>query len=458
MSSMPLQSEPREPLRREVARLARLAIPVALSNLGMMLMGWVDQALIGYYGTPEYAALGIANPWVFGTIMFANGIVLGLDPIIARAHGAGDGERSARAFQAGLALALALSLPVALLWWFTEPVLVTMGQDPGLAALAGTFVRAQIPSIPFFLGNTALSRYLQNREHVRQTVVVTIVANLVNALAAWCFIYGHFGAPELGILGAGLATNATRIASTLTLVVWTRVFRLYEGAWVPWSRRAFALSQQREIVRFGVPIAFQMCTEMWAFGAANLIAGPLGATQISAHVAVMLWASISFMVPLGISQAVTIRAGNLIGAGRPAAATRAGWIGIAGSAAFMTFAAAAFVFGREILPRASTSDAAVIAAAAAIFPIAGAFEIFDGTQAAACGMLRGMGRPMPATVMNLIGYWVIALPLGATLAWRTPLGLRGLWIGLLVGLVVVAVGLVLWLRKHAPRAAAVPSA
>jgi MATE family multidrug resistance protein len=448
----PQPSLEREPLRDEIARLARLAVPVALANLGMMLMGYVDQALIGYYGTREYAALGIANPWIFGTIMFANGIVLGLDPIIARAHGAGDGERSARALQSGLVLAACLALPVAVLWWFTEPVLVAAGQDPTLAALAAKFVRAQIPSIPFFLGNTALSRWLQNREHVRQTVVVTGVANAVNALAAWTLIYGHFGAPSLGIVGAGLATNATRIASTLTLLAWTRLFRLHEGAWLPWDRRAFAPGELRAILRFGVPIAFQTCTEMWAFGASNLIAGPLGATQISAHVAVMLWASITFMIPLGISQAVTIRAGNLLGAGRPAAAVRAGWLGIAASAAFMSVAAAAFVLGREIFPRAATRDPAVIAAAAAIFPIAGAFEIFDGTQAAACGMLRGMGRPLPATVLNVIGYWVVALPLGAFLAWHTSLGLRGLWLGLLLGLVVVASGLVLWLRRNAPRA------
>jgi multidrug resistance protein, MATE family len=386
--------------------------------------------------------------------MFANGIVLGLDPIIARAHGAGDGVRSALAFQAGTVLALALSIPVAVLWWFTEPVLVAIGQERDLAALAATFVRAQIPSIPFFLGSTALSRYLQNREHVRQTVVVTGVANAVNALGAWALIYGHLGAPSLGVLGAGLATNGTRIASTLTLIAWTRAFGLHRGAWVPWSRTALAPRAQWEILRFGIPIAFQTCTEMWAFGIASFIAGPLGASQLAAHQVVMLFASITFMVPLGISQAVSIRAGNLLGAGRADAATRAGWIGIAASALFMTFAAATFVLGREWLPHLSTSDAAVIAAAATIFPIAGAFEIFDGTQAAACGMLRGMGRPLPATVMNLVGYWVVGLPIGAWLALRTDWGLRGLWAGLCLGLIVVAVGLVLWLRKNAPRAGA----
>jgi MATE family multidrug resistance protein len=443
-----------EPIGREIARLARLAGPVALSNLGMMAMGAVDQVLIGHYGTRELAAVGIANPWVFGSIMFANGIVLGLDPIISRAHGAGDGARCGRAFQAGLVLSLALSLPVALLWLYTEDVLVGLGQERELARLAASFVHAQIPSIPFFLGSTALSRYLQNREHVRQTVVVTIVANLVNALAAWALIYGELGAPRLGVFGAGLATNLTRIASTLTLVAWARAFRLHAGAWVPWSRSAFSLAGQWEILRYGVPIAFQMCTEMWAFGGSSWIAGRVGEVPLAAHQIVMLFASVTFMIPLAISQAVTIRAGNLIGAGRADAAARSGWLGIAGSSAFMALAAATFVLGRELLPRLSTSDAAVIAAAAAIFPIAGAFEIFDGTQVAACGVLRGMGRPMPATWLNVIGYWVIALPVGGGLALYTPLGLRGLWAGLCLGLVVVAVGLVLWLRRNGPGARA----
>jgi MATE family multidrug resistance protein len=430
----------------------RLAVPVAFSNVGMIAMGVVDQLLLGHHGTRELAAAGLGNPWIFGTVMFANGILLGLDPIIAQAHGAGDGERSARAFHSGLVLAGVLSIPVAIAWLFTEQVLVAAGQDPELAKLATSFVHAQIPSIPFLLGSTALSRYLQNREHVRQTVVVMAVANLVNALAAWALIYGHFGAPQLGVTGAGIATAATRMASALTLVAWTRAFRLHQGAWAPFGAHAFAWRNQREILALGVPIAFQTCTEMWAFGFANYIAGPLGASQLAAHQIAMQFASITFMIPLGISQAVTIRAGNLIGAGDLGAAARAGWLGIAGSAAFMALAAATFILGRDVLPHAFTRDAAVIAACAAILPIAGAFEIFDGTQAAACGMLRGMGRPMPATLANIAGYWVIALPVGGYLALRTPLGLRGLWIGLLLGLILVAVALVLWLRENAPRA------
>ncbi len=442
-----------EPLGREVARLARLAVPVTLSNLGMMAMGVVDQLLIGHYGTTELASAGIANPWVFGTLFFANGIVMGLDPIIARAHGEGDGARSGRALQGGVVVALALSPLVALLWLATEPALVTFGQDPKLAKLAATFVHAQIPSIPFFLCNTALSRYLQNREHVRQTVVVTIVANLVNAAGAWSLIYGHLGAPRLGVLGAGIATNLTRIASAVTLLLWTRAFRLHEGAWVPWSRRALDAAGLREIFGFGLPIAIQTCSEMWAFSLSSFIAGPLGEASLAAHQVVMQFCSITFMVPLGISQAVTIRAGNLLGARRPLAAARTGWIGIAGGASFMALAAATFVLGRDVLPAIYTTDAAVIAAAAVILPIAGAFEIFDGTQAVACGMLRGMGRPQPAAWMNFAGYWVLALPVGWWLCLHTSAGLAGLWAGLCLGLIVVAVGLVIYLRVNGPRVA-----
>jgi MATE family multidrug resistance protein len=338
---------------------------------------------------------------------------------------------------------------VGALWLATESVLIGFGQDPELARLAATFVRAQIPSIPFFLCSTALSRYLQNREHVKQTVWVTLVANVVNALGAYALIYGHFGAPSLGILGAGIATNLTRIASALTLVAWTILFRLYEGAWQPWSRRALEGPGIWEIVALGVPIAIQTCSEMWAFAFSSFIAGPLGQAPLAAHGIVMQFASISFMVPLGISQATTIRVGNLLGARRSRAAWRAGWIGIAAGAAFMSLAAATFILGRDVLPLLITRDAAVIAAAATILPIAGAFEIFDGTQAVACGMLRGMARPQPAAWMNLVGYWLIALPIGFWLCLHTAAGLPGLWTGLCLGLIVVAVGLVLWLRARA---------
>jgi MATE family multidrug resistance protein len=194
-----------------------------------------------------------------------------------------------------------------------------------------------------------------------------------------------------------------------------------------------------------------MGLEMWAFSGSNLIAGWLGAPQLAAHTIVLNLASITFMVPLGISQGAAVRVGNLLGAGRPSQARMASWVAIAMGAAVMTVSATAFVVLREVLPAAYTKDATVLALAASILPVAAAFQVFDGTQAVACGVLRGMGKPRPAAVFNLIGYWVLALPIGTWLALRTDAGLAGLWWGLAGGLCLVAVGLVIWIRARAQR-------
>jgi MATE family multidrug resistance protein len=435
-------------LRTEARRLASLAVPVALAQLAIMGMGFVDLVVVGRVSVEAFAAVAIANPWQYGTLLFANGILLSLDPLVSQAHGAREGERAALALQQGVVLALLMSPFVILAWTQTEEVLVRLGQDPALAHQAERFLLVQIPSVPFFLVYAALRQYLQGREIVRPVLWVVLLGNVVNALANWVLVFGHWGAPALGVVGSGLATSLTRIAmfgAGLWLVL---AFRLHEGAWVPWSRRAFEGAGLRALVAIGFPIAIQMSLEMWAFAGSNFVAGALGAEAVAAHSLVMNLASITFMVPLGIAQGTAVRVGNLIGAGDVAQAQRAAWLGIGMGALFMTLSAVGFVAGRELLPRLYTPEAVVIAAAAAILPIAGAFQVFDGTQSVASGVLRAMGRPGPAAAFNLVGYWLIALPIGGWLALRTNAGLPGLWWGLCAGLVVVATGLVLLIWRR----------
>jgi MATE family multidrug resistance protein len=441
---------PAVPLRSELRRLVALAVPVALSQLAVMLMGIVDYFLVGQLGAGALAALGLGNTWIFGTILFFSGIVLGIDPIVSQAHGARDGTRAALAFQRGSVLGLVFSVPVMWLWAETERALLLFGQDPALARLAGVYVDMQIVSVPFFLCQIALRQYLQGREIVRPALVVVLVANVANGVLAWMLIYGHFGLPALGVAGAGIATAVTRSLAFLLLAWITLRFALHRGAWVPWSRQALAWPGLREVMGLGFPIALQTSLEMWAFQLSNFVAGRLGTVELAAHLLVMQLASISFMVIVGIAQATSVRVGNLLGAGERQRAQRAGWLGIALGAGFMALAAVSFVLGRHWLPDLYTDDAAVLAAAAAILPIAGAFEIFDGTQGVACGVLRGMGRPGPAAVANLLGYWLLALPLGAHLALRGDGGLEGLWWGLCAGLVAVASGLLVWIRFRGP--------
>jgi MATE family multidrug resistance protein len=285
---------------------------------------------------------------------------------------------------------------------------------------------------------------------MRPALWIMIAANLVHALLNWLLIFGHFGLPALGVVGAGIATTLTRIGSCLGLVAWTRWFELHEQAWVPWSRDAFEFARIRLVAQLGVPIALQISLEIWAFSGAALIAGQLGAVPLAAHTIVLNMAALAFMLPLGIAQGAATRVGNLIGAGEPDAAQRAAWVAMAMGAGVMSFSAVLFVLLRHALPHIYTPDAAVIAACAAILPIAGAFQIFDGTQAVGCGVLRGMGRTRPAMVFNLVSYWVLGLPIGSWLALRGGWGLAGIWWGLAFGLGFVAISLVIWIRARGP--------
>ena len=206
----------------------------------------------------------------------------------------------------------------------------------------------------------------------------------------------------------------------------------------------------REIFSLGLPVGVQLGLEMWAFQLATLFAGWLGEKQLAAHVVALNLASMSFMVPLGISMAAVTRVGNLLGAGRPEAAQRAAWVALAMGSGVMCVAAASFVLLRGWLPRGYTADLAVLAVTATLLPIAGAFQLFDGTQVVGGGILRGMGRTRPAAVFNLLGYYGLGLPVAYYLAFEAGMGVTGIWWGLTLGLMVVAVSLVLWVGVRGP--------
>jgi MATE family multidrug resistance protein len=442
------------PVRDELRRVLRLALPLAGAQVGTMLMGVVDTVVLGRFSTDALAAAAVGNAVVFGTILVGQGVLRGIDPLVSQAHGAGDGPAAALALQRGLVLLLPVSLAVALLWLGTEAFLLATGQPPTLARDAHRFVLVQIPSIPFFLAFFVLRSYLQGREIVRPALLVVLAANVVNAVLNWALVFGHLGSPRLGLVGGGLAVALARASMTIGLVALVWRARLHEGAWVRWSRAALDPAALGRILAIGAPIGAQMGFEVWAFGAAALLAGRLGAESIAAHQIALQWAALSFMLPLGIGQAAVTRVGNLIGARALPEAERAAWVAIGLGAAVMAAWAVLFVVGREWLPRLYTSEAVVIAFSASVMPIAAAFQIFDGTQVVAAGVLGGMGRTRPAAVFNLVGHWMLGLPLAWLLGIRGELGLPGIWWGLALGLAVVSGGLLLEVRRRGPARAA----
>lgn len=435
-----------DPTRREISTLVRLAVPVVGTQVLVMTMGVVDTIMLGSVGPHALAAAGLGSTLIWGSLVVADGLVRGIDPIVAQAHGARDGDSAGLALQRGVAIAVGASFPIAVLWLFTEEFLIATGQNPELAALAQSYVLVQIPSIVCHMVYMALRGYLQGRGIMNPALWVMVFANLVHIFGNWVLIFGHLGAPALGVVGAGIATSLTRALALAALVWMTLGLRLHEGAWRPWSREALALPGLRRVLALGLPVGVQVGLEVWAFQIATLMAGRLGVNELAGHQIVLNMASLTFMVPLGIAIGASTRVGNLIGAGLGEQVQRAAWVAFGLGASAMALFGAVMIGLRDQLPRLYTADPHVIAVCAFLLPIAAAFQVFDGTQVVGCGILRGMGRTRAPALVTLVGYYAIALPFAWWLGLERGLGLAGIWWGLCLGLVVVASALLGWVR------------
>lgn len=438
-------------LRRELRTIGRLSAPVALAQLGMMAIGIVDTLMLSRLGVPELAASALGNSWQWTFQSFGLGMVMGIDPLISQAHGRGDGRSAALALQRGMVLALCVSVPVCAGVALTEPGLLALGQEPALAELAGRYNFYKLPTVPGFLLYTVLRQYLQGRTLMAPGTWVMWLANGFNAVLNWLLIFGHAGLPALGMEGAAIASSITSGLMVAGLALWTWGFRLHEGAWCPWGRASFAVRGLLQAARLGLPVGAQLAFEGCAFSVSTWMAGWLGQHALASHQIVLNMAAFAFMLPLGVSQGAATRVGNLIGGGDAAGMRRAVraslWLG----GGVMAISALAFTLLRFELARLFTDDVQVIAIAAQIFPLAGAFQLSDGTQVVAGGVLRGMGRPDAAAVVNLVGYYALALPLAYLSGFVWGWGLVGVWGSMALGLTAVALALLVWAQRTARR-------
>ncbi len=435
------------PVRTELGALWRLAWPLVVTQVGVMLLGVVDTLLLGRLSVEALDAVALATMWGWATLGLGVGVIAGMDPLVSQAYGDGDAEGAALALQRGLVVAALVSLPVALGWACTEPALLALGQDPKIARLAQSYNVLRAPSVPFLLAFTALRSWLSGRNIVAPAMWLAAVVNALNAVFGWALIFGKLGFPRLELVGAALVASLVWVAQLFALIAIIRLGGLHEGAWRAWDRRSVELSGLAQIARLGFPIGLQLSFEGSAWSLAAMMAGWLGASALAGHTIVLNLIALWFQVPLGISMAASVRVGNLLGAGDLLGARLSGSVALALGASVMLIAAAAFVSFRTELPLLFTSDAAVVALAAGILPIAGAFQIFDGTQVVAGGLLRGAGRTRAPALANLLGYYTLALPLGAWIGSAGHLGLAGIWWALLVGLVIVSSLMLFWLRR-----------
>ena len=432
--------------RDEIRATLALSWPMILTNLVQVAMTTTDVMIMGWLGADALAAGALGTNLYFAFMIFGVGLVTAVSPIIAREVGA---RRHAvrevrRTVRQGLWSAVAISLPIWAVLWFTEDILLLLGQEPALAARAGEYMHAFQWALLPFLGYLVLRSFLAAMERPMWGLWAGIVGFLLNAVAAWSLVFGKFGLPRLELVGAGIATtfSSTVLFLVLVVVVLTdRKFRRYHlfGRWwrSDWPRFL-------SLWRLGLPIGVTLVFEVTIFNAAVFLMGLISATAIAAHSIAIQIASLAFMVPLGFGQAVTVRVGRAYGAGDRDGITRAGWTAYAMGVGFMVVTAALMLLMPRLLiagflDSSVPENQPVIELAVLFLAFAALFQLADGAQAVASGMLRGLHDTAIPMLIAALGYWGIGLPLGVLLAFYFDLGGAGIWIGFVAGLAVVAV-------------------
>ncbi len=438
-----------------------LAWPLALTNLSQHAMAATHALILGWFSTEALASgtLGANLYWLM--MAPALGVAFAAAPVMAQARGMGQRRGGAargwvremrRGARSALVATFILLIPSLLLLWHGEAVLLALGQEPALAAGAGAYLRAMMWGLVPFSGFIVLRGFLAAMDRPGPALWVTGAAVIVNAPLAWLLVFGAYGWPGLGVVGAGLASalaDLLMLGALLVLIARDRRlrrFRLLGRFWrIDWPRL-------REVFRIGLPISGQMLMEVGVFSAAALAMGWFGAVAVAAHAIALQVSALSFMVPMGIGQAATARVGIMAGRGDAAGAWRAGWVAIGLGAGFMLVMAALFVLGARpiawaFLDVAEPQAAAVAAMAAGLLTIAGLFQLTDGVQVVAAGALRGLKDTQVPMLMAALGYWGVGMPVGLGLAVWAGVGPAGIWLGLAAGVGLVAGLLLLRWRR-----------
>ena len=437
------------PAQDEVRELLRLAFPVVVVQVGMMLMGVVDTIMIGHYATDALAAVALGNLYFFTASVFGMGVLMALDPVVAQAVGARDDVAVSRGVQRGLLIAVLLTVGISAALAPAGWLLTLLRQPDDVVPLAASYTRISIPGVYPFLAFVVLRQTLQAMKHMQPIIITIIGANVANVLINWALIFGRFGFPELGVAGAAWATSISRwIMAIALLALGWQTFRV---CLMPFRRETLALTPMLRMLWLGAPIGAQMQLEFGAFALIGLMMGWIGTTAMAGHQVALNLASLTFMVPMGIGAAAAVLVGHAVGRGDPPGARQASRAALVCGTAFMTVSAVVLLVFPGALAGVYTSQPEVVAAAVLLIPIAGVFQVFDGIQVVAVGILRGIGDTRAPVVVNLLGFWMLGVPLSLYLGFRTPLGATGLWWGLVAGLVAVAVFLLLRVRVRLAR-------
>lgn len=434
-------------LKRELRSLLALAIPVVFSELGWMSMSIVDTIMVGRLSAEAIGAVGMGNAIYYAPALFGIGVLLGLDTLVSQAYGRGDFDECHRWLSQGVYIAIAATPVLMLFLWAAPLAFPYLSINPAVSGQTSAYLRIlNWGTLPLLL-YAAFRRYLQGVKRVTPVTFALISANLINWAGNWALIYGHLGFPAMGVRGSALSTCLARVYMAVVLIfaAWKNEAGRGHSLFAHWPGVVF--SRIRALLKLGVPAAGQIVMEVGAFGAATVMAGRLTPAALAAHQIALNCAAFSYMVPLGTSAAAAVAVGHAVGAGDGPRARRAGWLALAIGVAFMAFAAVVFLLAPHAVLIIYTNQEAVVDMGIPLLALAAAFQIFDGIQTISTGALRGLGETRMPMLANFAGYWIFGLPLGYILCFWHQKGIIGLWTGLTLALIFIALVLLFqWWR------------
>lgn len=423
-----------------------LAFPVVLSQLGQVSVGVADSMMVGRLGAVPLAAASLGNSIFFVLLMFGMGISMGITPLVSVAEGKGKFKRIGHLFQHGLWINIATAVLLTAVVMGLSQGLHFLNQPKEVVILTIPYLFIITASLLPFMIFQSFKQFAEGLSQTKQAMYVTIFCNLINIFLNWILIYGNLGAPEMGLNGAGLATLISRILMPIMMGMYVMrskrysIFNLQLGI----GKLRFLLLNR--ILKIGVPTGFQYIFEVSAFSAAAIMMGWIGVNALAAHQIAINLASISYMMVSGLSTAGMIRVSNQIGRNNFKGMREAGMVVFGMVLVFMAVTGLLFIFMRSYLPTLYIDNHEVIAMSASLLIIAGMFQLSDGIQVAGLGVLRGLEDVKFPTLITLVAYWVIGLPLGYFLAFELDMAEKGIWYGLLIGLSLTAV--ILFYRFH----------
>ena len=423
-----------------------LAYPVVLSQLGHIMVSVFDSLMVGQIGTIPLAAASLGNSIFTITLVFGLGVSYSITPLIAAADGRRNYTRISLLLLNGLFSNLMLGVLLFIAGYFLSPYITFLNQPEEVVRQAIPYINILFLSMVPLMVFQAFRQFAEGLSLTKQAMYISIVANALNVVLNYILIFGKLGFEPMGLVGAGWATLISRIIMALMMGGYV----LYAKRFVAFHRfltfRHLSFIHMYHIFKLGLPISGQMVFEMGAFSFSAIMIGWLGARELAAHQIAINVASVTYMMASGIAAAATIRVGNQKGLRNFRAMRMAGNSSFAMGVIFMIASGLLMIIGKNFIPSLYIDDPAVIEMASMLMIIAALFQISDGVQVVGLGALRGLEDVRVPGLISLIAYWVIGLPVGYFLCFKTGFGVNGVWTGLLVGLSVAAI-LLFWRFK-----------